>query len=120
MEREILNLKEYDLIPLIDEYWKERDEYLKIDEDGNFIKNDCNKYIIDEDGKWNEFELVESKLDFFDLEDQYEYTDHIIKRIIDNKYFKFHSKYSYQEWAIIPNQEIEEVFPVEKTIIIYE
>ena len=111
MEREILNLKEYDLIPLIDDYWDERDEYWDEDEDGESYLN--------VPGEWNNYELIETILDYFDLEDGYEISNHIIKRS-DGKYFKFYSKYVYSEQIVIPNQEIEEVFPKEKTIIVYE
>lgn len=113
MEREILNLKEYDLIPLIDEYWEERDDY--------YIHNEeTDDYIQVENGEWNNFELINSELDYYNLEDSYDILNHVIKRLSDNKYFKFYSKQSHQEWLIIPNQEIYEVFPVEKTIIVYE
>jgi hypothetical protein len=47
MEREILNLKEYDLIPLIDDYWDERGEYWYEDEDGESYLN--------EPGEWNNY-----------------------------------------------------------------
>ena len=113
MEREVLNLKEYDLIPLIDDYWNERDDY--------YIHNEeTDDYIQVENGEWNNFELVDSNLDYYDLEDSYDITNYIIKRLFDGKYFKFYAKYSHQEWIIIPNQEIKEVFPKEKTIIVYE
>ena len=111
MEREILNLKEYDLIPLIDEYWNERDEYCVEDDDGE----NC----LDVSGEWNNYELIETILDYYDLEDGYEVNNHIIKRS-DGKYFKFYSKYTYCDNIIIPKQEIKEVFPKEKTIIVYE
>ena len=112
MEREILNLEEYDLIPLIDDYWNERDDYWAEDEDGE----NC----LDVSREWNNYELIETILDYYDLEDGYEVNNHIIKRLSDSKYFKFHSKYVYCEQIVIPNQEIEEVFPKEKTIIVYE
>ena len=112
MEREILNLEEYDLIPLIDDYWNERDEYWAEDEDGG----SC----LDVSGEWNNYELIETILDYFDLEDGYEVNTHIIKRLSDSKYFRFHSKYVYCEQIVIPNQEIKEVFPKEKTIVVYE
>ena len=112
MEREILNLKEYDLIPLIDDYWNERDEYWTEDEDG--------ESCLDVSGEWNNYGLIETILDYYDLEDGYEVNNHIIKRLSDSKYFKFYSKYVYSEQIVIPNQEIKEVFPKEKTIIVYE
>ena len=111
IEREILNLKEYDLIPLIDDYWNERDEYWSENEDDDLvldISTQCN------------YELIETILDYYDLEDGYEVNNHIIKRLSDSKYFKFYSKYVYSEQIVIPNQEIKEVFPKEKTIIVYE
>ena len=111
MEREIIKLTEYQLIPLIDDYWDERDEYWSEDENGNNvldISTQCN------------YELVETTLDYYDLEDSYEVNDHIIRRLTDGKYFKFYSKYVYCEQVVIPNQEIKEVFPKEKTIIVYE
>ena len=111
IEREILNLKEYDLIPLIDDYWNERDEYWDENENGDLVLNisaQCN------------YELIETILDYYDLEDGYEVNNHIIKRLSDGKYFKFYSKYVYSEQIVIPNQEIKEVFPKEKTIIVYE
>ena len=113
MERETLNLTEYDLIPLIDEYWKERDDY--------YIHNEeTDDYIQVENGEWNNFELVNFELDYYNLEDSYDITNYIIKRLCDGKYFKFYAKYSHQEWIIIPNQKISEVFPVEKTVTVYE
>ena len=111
MEREIIKLTEYQLIPLIDDYWDERDEYWSEDENGNNvldISTQCN------------YELVETTLDYYDLEDSYEVNDHIIRRLTDGKYFKFYSKYVYCEQIVIPNKEIKEVFPKEKTIIVYE
>ena len=111
MEREIIKLTEYQLIPLIDDYWDERDEYWSEDENGNNvldISTQCN------------YELVETTLDYYDLEDNYEVNDHIIRRLTDGKYFKFYSKYVYCEQIVIPNKEIKEVFPKEKTIIVYE
>ena len=111
MEREILNLKEYDLIPLIDDYWDERNEYWAEDEDGDLvldISTQCN------------YELIKTILDYYyDLEDSYGVNNHIIKRS-DGKYFKFYSKYVYSDDIIIPKQEIKEVFPKEKMIIVYE
>lgn len=104
MEREILNLEEYDLIPLIDDYWNERDEY----------------WDEGDDGEWNNYELIETILDYYNLEDGYDVNNHIIKRLSDSKYFRFHSKYVYCEQIVIPKQEIKEVFPKEKTIIVYE
>ena len=112
MEREILNLKEYDLIPLIDDYWDERGEYWDEDEEGESYLN--------VPGECNNYELIETILDYYDLEDGYEVNNHIIKRLSDGKYFKFYSKYVYSEQIVIPNQEIKEVFPKEKTIIVYE
>ena len=103
MKREILNLKEYDLIPLIDEYWKEIDDYIEI-----------------ENGEWDNFELINSELDYYNLEDSYDIINHVIKRLSDGKYFKFYSKYNYQEYTTIPNQEIYEVFPKKVEITIYE
>ena len=108
IEREILNLKEYDLIPLIDDYWNERDEYW----DG--------ESCLDVPGEWNNYEPIETILDYYHLEDGYEVNNHIIKRLSDSIYFKFYSKFVYSEQIVIPNQEIKEVFPKEKTIIVYE
>lgn len=113
MEREILNLKEYDLIPLINEYWEERDDYYIYDEE-------IDDYSQVKNGEWDNFELIDSELDYYDLEDSYDIINHIIKRLSDGKYFKFYSKYNHQEYTTIPNQEVYEVFPKEKTIIIYE
>ena len=110
MEREILNLKEYDLIPLIDDYWNERDEY--------WIENENGDLVLDISTQCN-YELIETILDYYDLEDGYEVNNHIIKRS-DGKYFKFYSKYTYCDNIIIPKQEIKEVFPKEKMIIVYE
>lgn len=113
MEREILNLKEYDLIPLIDDYWNERDEY--------YIHNEeIDDYIEIENGEWDNFELINSELDYYNLEDSYDIINHVIKRLSDGKYFKFYSKYNYQEYTTIPNQEIYEVFPKKVEITIYE
>lgn len=112
MEREILNLEEYDLIPLIDNYWDERNEY--------WVEDEYGESCLDVSGEWNNYRLIETILDYFDLEDGYEVNNHIIKRLSDSKYFKFRSKYVYCEQIVIPNQEIKEVFPKEKTIIVYE
>ena len=119
MKREILDLTEYDLIPLIDDYWQENDDYIELDNEGDYLQDEFGYYIY-KSGEWGNFELVETILDFYDLEDSYEINNHIIKRLCDNKYFKFYSKYIYCEQIVIPNQKIKEVFPKEKTIVVYE
>lgn len=111
MEREILNLKEYDLIPLIDESWEDRDEYHEIDENGD---------LIIKSGEWDNFKLITSDLDYYDLEKDYEVVDNVIQRNSDGKYFKFKYTWSsYNGYRIRFNQQIE-VFPKQITKIIYE
>ena len=119
MEKEILNLKEYDLLPLIDEFWEEKEEYQEVDENECLICDEGDNLILKK-GEWNNFKLIEAKLNYYDLEDSYEINDNIIQRLSDGKYFKFFSKYTYCDELIIPNQEIKEVFPIEKTITVYE
>lgn len=119
MNREILNLGQYDLLPLIDEYWEEREEYQEVDENECLIYDEDDNLILKK-GEWNNFELIESKLNYYDLEDSYEINDNIIQRLSDGKYFKFFSEYTYCDDFIIPDQEIKEVFPKQVEITIYE
>ena len=118
MEREIINLTEYDLIPLIDEFWKDIEEYWEADDNG-IIEDEDGEYII-KNGEWNNYELIETTLDYYDLEDAYEVNNHIIQRLSDGKYFKFYSKSYYCDNIVIPKQEIKEVFLKEVIKVIYE
>ena len=120
MKREILNLKEYDLIPLIDEYWDEREEYWEVDENEDPNENENGNYII-KSGEWNNFKLITSDLDYYDLEDGYEVIINIIQRISDGKYFSFKHTWSpYNSYNIRFNSKVIEVFPKEKIITVYE
>ena len=120
MERETLNLTEYDLIPLIDEYWEERDDYWEVDENEDPIENENGNYII-KSGEQNNYKLITSDLNYYDLEDGYEVITNIIQRISDDKYFKFENIWSpYNGYSIRFGTKQVEVFPKEKTIIVYE
>lgn len=119
MKREILDLTEYDLIPLIDEYWQENDDYIELDDEGDYLQDEFGYYIY-KSGEWDNFNLIETTLNYYDLEDSYAIENHVIQRISDGKYFKFYSKYYYADQITIPKQEIVEVFPKEKTITVYE
>ena len=119
MEREILNLKEYDLIPLIDEYWNENEDYIELDDEGDYLQNETGFYV-NKSGEWENYELIDTTLDYYNLEDGYEINNHVIKNLHDGKYFKFYSKYYYEDSIIIPNQAIYEVFPKKVEITIYE
>ena len=110
MEREIIKVTEFDLIPLVNEDWKALDEY----------QSDSDEEILIS-GIWEDFDVISDELEYFDLEDQYYEELIIIKRKSDNKYFKFKSIFSeyHYKWSI-ENPTLIEVFPKQKTITVYE
>lgn len=111
------NLKEIIKIPeLILEYLIE--EYVE-----NYTDDEDFDLYFDED--WNPTELtknyilINTILTDYDLENGYSNHDIIIQRVDDKKYFK--GKYTYiYNCSNEYNTTFEEVFPIEKTITVYE
>jgi len=77
-----------------------------------YIDDDC-----DDDSKLL-FEVVDSTIDSYDEGHGGSITrETIFKRISDNKYFCMISIHGYDYFEI---EEIKEVFPITKTIVVYE
>jgi len=104
MNRESVELSEHYLRSLLDE--------------------DYEGYIEDEEF---EYDFVSDEIDNYDLDKSYEDHEVIIKRNLDNKYFKFdYSSSSYHDlfsdgmgWEGFP-KKVYEVFPKTITKVIYE
>lgn len=110
MNREIIELTEFEIAPILCEWAVENEEYEEFfDEDGNIIGNPL----------WNEFEIIDVIVDDYDIEKGYEDKSTIVRRKSDEKYFVGHWVYS----PYVENEyetTLTEVFPKEKTIIVYE
>lgn len=110
MNREIIELTEFEIAPILCEWAVENEEYEEFfDEDGNIIGNPL----------WNEFEIIDVIVDDYDIEKGYEDKSTIVRRKSDGKYFVGHWVYS----PYVENEyetTLTEVFPKEKTIIVYE
>ncbi len=79
------------------------------------------KDIIYEDSESEEFEIVHEEITYTDLGKSYENKDVILKRASDNKYFKFSARFSSDGFYSYSKSIIgKEVFPVKKTITVYE
>jgi len=77
------------------------------------------KNAIYEDSE--EFENVKEEIIYIDLEKGYEDRKIILRRISDNKYFKFSATFSSDGFYNYSESIIgKEVFPISKTIITYE
>jgi len=109
IEREILEFSLYDIRPILndsalDMYY---DEYMEEDE-SDF-----------KPGAWDDFVHIDEIETYCSLEDSYYEMDVIVKRISDGKFFRGH----YTYWQDLENEyelTLEEVFPKEKTITVYE
>lgn len=110
MEREIIELTEFEIAPILFEWAIEEEEYEEFfDEELNIIGNPI----------WNDFEIIEESVDSYDIEKGYEKKSTIVKRKSDGKYFVGHWVYS----PYVENEyetTLTEVFPKEKTIIVYD
>lgn len=106
MEREIINLSEYEIVPILNEYGIEDREYW--DEEKDTIKS----------GVWDNFELIDSEIGYVDLEKGYEEIRVIVRRISDNKFFK--GFYIYSPYFTEYDTTLIEVYPKTTTITIYE
>lgn len=106
MEREILNFTEYEIKPILYEYGLEEGEYW--DQETDTIK----------EGPWDDFEIIETTVEYTDLEKAYENRRVIVKRISDGKFFEGSFTFSYRDNYY--NTDLTEVFPREVTITIYE
>lgn len=116
MEREIIKLPRELIAPILCPDIFEEEEYNKYfkidaDEDPDLSKEEWNI--------WNNFEIVFEEITEYDLEKSYEVIETVVKRISDGKYFKGIWIRSYYRNDSYPT-ELEEVFPKEKTITIYE
>lgn len=112
MEREIIELTEFDIAPILYEYAVENEGYQKyFDEDGDIIG----------DPIWNQFEFIEEKATYYDLEKCYERKETIVRRISDGKFFRGSWIDSPHAWnGNSYNTRLTEVFPVQRTITVYE
>lgn len=110
MEREIIELTEFEIAPILCEWAVEDKEYSEFfDNNRNVIGNPI----------WNEFEIIASGVDYYDIEKGYEERFTVVRRKSDGKYFKGSWVYSHY----IENEyetTLTEVFPKEKTITVYE
>ena len=119
IEREIIKLTEYEMGPILCDYDLEHEDY-----------EDC--YIYDEYEQdsvpnpekrvlwelWNDFQIMSEEVDY-DLEKAYEDVNTVVMRISDGKYFRgkwIRSNYCDNDYPT----KLEEVFPKEKTITVYE
>lgn len=110
MEREIIELTEFEIAPILCEWAVESKEYEEFfGEDGSIIGNPI----------WNDFEIIKEKVIYCDLEKGYKQKSTIVRRKSDSKYFKGIWKYS----AYVKNTydtTLIEVFPKQKTKTVYE
>lgn len=110
MEREIIKLSEFDIKPILCEWALEYDEYDEIfGEDGEIIGHHL----------FQDFDPIESKSIYHDLEKGYEDIEVIVQRKSDKKFFKGY--YSDSPYIGIHNfsEELKQVFPTEMTITVY-
>ena len=112
LDREVIEINEIDIAPILSEYGKESWEYEYyseyFDKDGNQIKD----HISDD------FEIVQQETIDSDLEKGYEDVVVVVRRRSDGKYFEgsyTHSPYRGTEY----DANLIEVFPETKTITIY-
>ena len=110
MNREIIELTEFEIAPILCEYAIENEEYEEFfDEDGNIVG----------DPIWNDFKIIDCNVIYYSIEKGYDDRLTIVKRKSDGKYFKGQWVFSHH----IENEydtTLTEVFPKEKTIIVYE
>lgn len=111
---EIIKLTEYELIPLCDEWWDEREDYMIFDEEIEEWK-DGNKT-----GVWDEFNHISEELNYYNLSDSYEEIVNIVQRKSDGKYFSFISCYDVDNGKYINDPTLVEVTKRERTVIYYE
>ena len=113
MEREIIKVIEFEIGPLCDDdYWENitneiYDEYF--DEFNTPIKHHFS----------DDFKFITEEVTYYDLEKRYEEIKTIIKRLSDDKYFRIDWVKTYYRNNEYPDT-IEEVFPKQKTITVYE
>jgi len=110
MNREIIKLTEFEVAPILYEWAVEGKEYEEyFDEDGDIIGNPI----------WNDFEIIEEIVDYYDIEKGYENKSTVVKRKSDGDYF-------IGRWIDSPYVDntyettLTQVFPKEKTITVYE
>lgn len=110
--REIIKVTEFEIAPLCYEcYW----EGVSSDIYKEYF-NECEEPIKHHFS--DDFEVVDKKVVYHNLRRPYENIDTIIKRKSDGKYFK--ANWSKSDYYENYPTEIEEVFPVEKTITVYK
>jgi len=105
MSREQLKFTEYEIKPILYEYAFESDEYC--DENGCGIE-----------GPWDDFGIIETSVEYTDLEKAYEDRRVIVQRISDGKLFEGNYSFSYHRCDY--NTLLTEVFPKDIVITIYE
>ena len=111
-EKEIIQVTESEIAPLCYDYYWENVEEEIYDEYFNENRESIKHHFSDD------FEVVDEIVTYYDLEKSYEKKDTIIKRKSDNKYFK--ASWNNGCYKNYYPSEITEVFPTEKTIIVYE
>ena len=114
MKRELIELTVFEIAPLLDENARERDEYYNHDEEND-------EYTPIEYPLWNEFEHIQTEVEYYDLDKSYESMITILKRKSDGKYFMGTWTDSPHAWnGNDYDTTLTEVFPKEITKIIYE
>lgn len=111
MKREIIELSDYEIAPILYEDALLEKEYDSIfDENtGDLIKND---YIF------QNFENIRSKIIEADIDFEYIEIEVIVKRVLDGKFFKGYYTIT-KKYGNSYHNFLTEVFPQEKNIIIY-
>ena len=107
-KREILTLTEIEIAAILN--WDEvcdNEEYF--DENNDLV-----------DGIWNDFETVEENDEYYSLEDSYTDLTIIVRRISDGKFFSGQITRTYCDDTTYEDLTLKEVFPKEKSIIVYE
>lgn len=81
---------------------------------GDFVEN--GKLIP---GVWDDFKVIEDKLDYYDLEDATADIDVYVQQISTGRYFKGHFRYVYADDTRYDPYLIQ-VFPEEELVTVYK
>lgn len=111
MERERIELIEYEIAPILSEYALENSEYEELfDPDTGDQK---------EPQVWDDFEHVDEWIDYTDLERGYEVKTVIVRRKSDGKYFRGDFMYSPHRGEMFHDSILVEAFPTKVEKIIF-
>lgn len=106
MKRKVLEFSKYEIIPILDEWASEDEEYWDLETDRP------------KPGIWDNFEHIQEEITEIDLEKGYKILSVVVRRISDNRFFQ--GTYLYSPYWVKYNTSLEEVFPKEVTITVYE